>query len=144
MKPVVSAAQIAAQAYAQKTPAPRGTIPSGFSLDPKSASGPIPGKGVQPVRRISEDTEAFKIEISAEALDAASRDGGRQPSVAPSVPAPVETPEDVAEIAFQPVDSVSLSSGSSGRREAPFAHEKLATTQDDAQRLPGSVLDITI
>jgi hypothetical protein len=138
MKPVVSAAQIAAQAYAQKTVAPRGTIPSGFTLDPKA----IPGKGVQPVRRISEDTEAFKIEISAEALDAASRDGGRQASVAPVVPA--ETLDDVAEIAFQPVDSVSVSSGNSGRREAPFAHEKLATTSDDAPSLPGSVLDITI
>jgi len=140
MKPVVSAAQIAAQAYAQKTIAPRGTIPSGFTLDPKA----IPGKGVQPVRRISEDTEAFKIEISAEALDAASRDGGRQASVAPSAPAPAETLEDAAEIAFQPVDSVSVSSGNSGRREAPFAHEKLAATSDDAPSLPGSVLDITI
>lgn len=140
MKPVVSAAQIAAQAYAQKTVAPRGTIPSGFTLDPKA----IPGKGVQPVRRISEDTEAFKIEISAEALDAASRDGARKASVAPAAPAPAEMVDDVAEIAFQPVDSVSLSSASSGRREAPFAHEKLATSNDDAVRLPGSVLDITI
>jgi len=138
MKPVVSAAQIAAQAYAQKTTAPRGTIPSGFTLDPKA----IPGKGVQPVRRISEETDAFKIEISAEALDAASRDGARQ---APAgLVARAETVDDVAEITFQPVDSVSLSPGSSGRREAPFAHEKLATTSDEAPRLPGSVLDITI
>jgi hypothetical protein len=135
MKPVVSAAQIAAQAYAQKTAAPRGTIPSGFTLDPKA----IPGKGVQPVRRISEDTEAFKIEISAEALDAASRDGARQGSAAPATR--TETIDDVAEITFQPVDSVSLNSG---RREAPFAHEKLATTSEEPQRLPGSVLDITI
>jgi hypothetical protein len=135
MKPVVSAAQIAAQAYAQKTIAPRTTAPSAFVVDAKAA----PSKGATPVRRITEETEAFKIEISAEALDAASRDGGRS-ALAVEVPTP-ENAEDVSKIAFQPVDSVSLNNG---RREAPFAHEKLAVTENEAPRRPGSVLDITI
>ena len=135
MKPVVSAAQIAAQAYAQKTIAPRSTALSGFVVDAKAA----PSKGATPVRRITEETEAFKIEISAEALDAASRDRGRG---AQAAEAPVaDGAEDAAKIAFQPVDSVSLNNG---RREAPFAHEKLAVTENEAPRLPGSVLDITI
>jgi len=135
MKPVVSAAQIAAQAYAQKTIAPRSTALSGFVVDAKAA----PSKGATPVRRITEETEAFKIEISAEALDAASRDGGRS---AQTAEAPVaDGAEDSAKVAFQPVDSVSLNNG---RREAPFAHEKLAVTKNEAPRLPGSVLDITI
>ncbi len=138
MKPVVSAAQIAAQAYAQKTTAPRGTVPSGFVVDPKAA----PAKGATPVRRISEETEAFKIEISAEALDAANRDAGRNgaPEAAPDALG-ADVSEDVAAISFQPVDEVSIGAG---RREAPFAHEKLATTETEAPRLPGSVLDITI
>lgn len=135
MKPVVSAAQIAAQAYAQKTVAPRTTAPTGFVLDPKAA----PSKGVTPVRRIAEETEAFKIEISAEALDAANRDGGRSAYAAETPSA--EAPDDAAQIDFQPVDTVSVSAG---RREAPFAHEKLATTENEAPRLPGSLLDITI
>lgn len=135
MKPVVSAAQIAAQAYAQKIIAPRSTALSGFVVDAKAA----PSKGATPVRRITEETEAFKIEISAEALDAASRDGGRS---AQTAEAPVaDGAEDSAKVAFQPVDSVSLNNG---RREAPFAHEKLAVTKNEAPRLPGSVLDITI
>lgn len=135
MKPVVSAAQIAAQAYAQKTIAPRSTAPSAFVVDAKAA----PSKGATPVRRISEETEAFKIEISAEALDAANRDGGRSAEVADASVA--ESAEDVAELTFQPVDSVSVNNG---RREAPFAHEKLAVTENEAPRRPGSVLDITI
>ncbi len=135
MKPVVSAAQIAAQAYAQKTIAPRSTAPSGFVVDAKAA----PSKGATPVRRVSEETEAFKIEISAEALDAASRDGGRGAQVADTPIA--ENADDVAEIAFQPVDNVSVNNG---RREAPFAHEKLVVTENEAPRSPGSVLDITI
>lgn len=135
MKPVVSAAQIAAQAYAQKTIAPRSTALSGFVVDAKAA----PSKGATPVRRITEETEAFKIEISAEALDAASRDRGRG---AQAAEAPVaDGAEDAAKIAFQPVESVSLNNG---RREAPFAHEKLAVAKNEAPRLPGSVLDITI
>mgnify|MGYP003624672606 FL=1 len=135
MKPVVSAAQIAAQAYAQKTIAPRSTALSGFVVDAKAA----PSKGATPVRRITEETEAFKIEISAEALDAASRDGGRS---AQTAEAPVaDGAEDAAKVVFQPFDSVSLNNG---RREAPFAHEKLAVTKNEAPRLPGSVLDITI
>lgn len=139
MKPVVSAAQIAAQAYAQKTIAPRTTAPSGFVVDAKAA----PAKGATPVRRITEETEAFKIEISAEALDAASRDGGRSTQAAetPSEAFGADGVEDVAKIAFKPVDSVSLNNG---RREAPFAHEKLAVTENEALRRPGSVLDITI
>ena len=136
MKPVVSAAQIAAQAYAQKTTAPRGTVQAGFTLDPKA----IPEKGLTPTRRVSQETEAFKIEISAEALDAASRDGGR-----PAAPVDqTAATDDVAEIEFQSVDSVSLSMSGSGRREAPFAHEKLGPAQGDAPRLPGSLVDITI
>lgn len=139
MKPVVSAAQIAAQAYAQKTIAPRSTAPSAFVVDAKAA----PSKGATPVRRISEETEAFKIEISAEALDAATRDvgrdGGRRAEIAD---APVaEGAEDITEITFQPVDRISLNNG---RREAPFAHEKLAVSENEAPRRPGSVLDITI
>lgn len=139
MKPVVSAAQIAAQAYAQKTIAPRTTAPSAFVVDAKAA----PSKGATPVRRISEETEAFKIEISAEALDAASRDGGRSAQATDASPEAfgADSTEEVAKIAFQPVDSVSLNNG---RREAPFAHEKLAVTENDAPRRPGSVLDITI
>ena len=136
MKPVVSAAQIAAQAYAQKTIAPRSTALSGFVVDAKAA----PSKGATPVRRITEETEAFKIEISAEALDAASRDGGGRSAQTAEAPV-ADGAEDAAKVAFQPVDSVSLNNG---RREAPFAHEKLAVTKNEAPRLPGSVLDITI
>ncbi len=137
MKPVVSAVQIAAQAYAQKPVAPRSTLASQFVVDAKAA----PSKGATPVRRIAEETEAFKIEISAEALDAANRDGGR--SAQPAAVTAPETVEDAAEITFQPVDSVSVSAGP-GRREAPFAHEKLAVTEEERPRLPGTLLDITI
>jgi len=70
MKPVVSASQIAVQAYAQRTGTPaRVAGQSPFTVDGKGLSA----KSVGPVRRVALETDAFKVEISAEALEAANR-----------------------------------------------------------------------
>lgn len=136
MKPVVSASQIAVQAYAQRTNTPaRVAGQSPFTVDGKGLSP----KGLGPVRRVSQETDAFKVEISAEALEAARRDAARQPGVARDALEPEL--EAVAEIEFQPVEAVTAGSG---RREAPFAHEPTTRTSIEAPRRPGSVLDISV
>lgn len=141
MKPVVSASQIAAQAYAQGTGAqnraagPRAAAQPAFPLDAKG----LPEKGTAPVRRVSQETEAFRIEISAEALEAAKRDGGRSAGRAEQDTA--KPASDVAEIAFQPVESATAGAG---RREAPFAHEASGRAEAEPPRRPGTLLDITV
>ena len=133
MKPVVSASQIAVQAYAQRTSTPAaGQSP--FTVDGKGLSA----KNVGPVRRVALETDAFKIEISAEALEAASRDGGRQAPIAREVSEPVI--EEVAEISFQPTEAVSAGSG---RREAPFAQGTSGPSSEPPRR-PGTLLDISV
>ncbi len=135
MKPVVSASQIAVQAYAQRTSTPaRVTGQSPFTVDDKG----LPAKGVGLLRRVALETDAFKVEISAEALEAANRDGGRQAPIVRAKSAPGV--EDVAEITFQPAESVSAGSG---RREAPFAQTASGTSSEPARR-PGTLLDISV
>ena len=135
MKPVVSASQIAVQAYAQRTSTPAragGQVP--FSVD---GTG-LPAKSLGPLRRVALETDAFKVEISAEALEAANRDGGRQAPVARAKLEPGV--EDVAEITFQPAEGVSAGSG---RREAPFAQTASGTSSEPPRR-PGTLLDIIV
>jgi len=135
MKPVVSASQIAVQAYAQRTSTPaRVGGQSPFTVDGKG----LPAKSVGPVRRVALENDAFKIEISAEALEAAKRDGGRQAPISREAPEPVI--EDVAEISFQPTEGVSAGSG---RREAPFAQAASGTSSEPPRR-PGTLLDISV
>lgn len=135
MKPVVSASQIAVQAYAQRTSTPaRVAGQSPFTVDGKGLSA----KSVGPVRRVALETDAFKVEISAEALEAASRDGGRQAPTARATSEPVV--EDVAEITFQPAEAVTAGSG---RREAPFAQVAPGTSNEPPRR-PGTLLDISV
>jgi hypothetical protein len=88
---------------------------------------------------VSQETEAFRIEISAEALEAAKRDGGRSAGRAAQDTA--EPASDVAEIAFQPVESATAGAG---RREAPFAHEASGRAEAEPPRRPGTLLDITV
>lgn len=143
MKPVVSAAQIAAQAYAQRTAVPpRATPQAGFSVDGKTApERPVPAKAPNAVRRLAQESDAFKIEISAEALEASARDGGRRSSGAAGIVE--ETQAEIAEIAFRPIDPVDQVSLTK-RREAPFAHTASQAGADEPVRRPGSLLDITI
>ncbi len=136
MKPVVSASQIAVQAYAQSTGVrPHAGVQSPFAVDGKA----IPAKGVGPLRRVSQETDAFKIEISAEALEAANREGRHGPDAGRQKPA--RAVEDVAEITFQPLEGVSAGSG---RREAPFAHAPTAGGESAPPKRPGSLLDISV
>jgi hypothetical protein len=143
MKPVVSAAQIAAQAYAQRTSVPpRATPQPGFSVDSKNAATKVqPDKAIGVARRVSQETDAFKIEISAEALEASRRDAGqRSARVVQESEQPVE---DVAKIAFQSIDGVNAVTRG-GRREAPFAHTPGSSRVEEPPRRPGFLLDITI
>ncbi|MEQ9519182.1 MAG: hypothetical protein RLN89_07055 [Parvibaculum sp.] len=147
MKPVVSTAQIAAQAYAQSTvqPKPRGPTVGQprFHVDPQKASE----NGPTSFRRIQRETDAFKIEISAEALAASEREAGGQ-RVRLQLDARGDTRVDDVEaaekadalVAFRAVDPVS---GGVGRREAPFAQGRV-TKEPEPVRRPGSLLDITV
>ena len=141
---MVSAAQIAAQAYAQRTAAPaRGTPQPAFTVDNKGLAPKIqPEKGLGLTRRLSQETDAYKIEISADALDAAKRDGNSRGAYEARQPEPQV--ESAAEISFQPVESVEASVSGAARREAPFAHATTNRTADEPPRRPGFLLDITI
>lgn len=141
---MVSAAQIAAQAYAQRTAAPaRATPQPAFTVDNKGLAAKVqPEKGLGLTRRLSQETDAYKIEISADALDAAKREGNnRAAHVAQQREPQLEA---AAEITFQAVDGVEVNVSGAARREAPFAHATSNRPADEPPRRPGFLLDITI
>jgi len=141
---MVSAAQIAAQAYAQRTAAPaRSTPQPAFTVDNKGLAPKVqPEKELGLTRRLSQETDAYKIDISADALDAAKREGNNRSAYVAQQPVPQV--ESAAQIAFQPVETVEVRVGGTARREAPFAHAATNRTPDEPPRRPGFLLDITI
>lgn len=147
MKPVVSAAQIAAQAYAQSTvqPKPRGpgVAQPRFNVDAQKINGDTNADTAGSFRRIRRETEAFKIEISAAALAASEREAGQRRARVERDETVEQTEEAAALVTFQAVDGVSGVAGGVGRREVPFAHEGRSVEPEPVRR-PGSLLDITI
>lgn len=142
MKPVVTAAQIAAQAYAQSTVQPkRGPVVGQprFNLDVQKTGD----ESTSSFRRIRRDTEAFKIEISAEALAASERDAASARShVSPD--ARVDEIEAVEKTnALSAFQAIEAASNGVGRREAPFAETRV-TREPEPIRRPGFLLDIKV
>lgn len=132
MKPVIGASQIAAQAYAQRV----GQQPRVADVQVR----PAEAKTAAPVRRLAEENEAFRLSISKEALEAASRDGGGGNKTRVAARRP-DVEESQSAERFEPVQ-VELSGA--GRREAPFAHNEGRGPVDQPVKRPGSYVDIRV